>query len=631
MQSMKLRFFTAASGLISGSFRPLSLTLALGLLGLPVQAQAAHAYAQFGEPKYPADFRHFDYANPNAPKGGVLNLSNTGANSSFDKFNPFTLRGRAAPGLLELMFETLTVYSLDERNTQYGLLADDIQVADDFTWVEFRIHPQARFNNGDRVTAEDVKYSFDTLTSAGVSPNFAAYFAEIREARVLDAERIRFSFTRPGRELPFIAGSLPVFSPKWGLQQDGTRIPFDQLRMEPPIASGPYLISKAVGGRDVVYRRRPEYWGNDIPVRRGTLNFGEVSYKLYKDRDTQVSALRAGDYDFFHEFQMRYWCCQYIGKRFDSGELVKIAVPHKNPPAMVGHAVNLRKPQFQDVRVRKALLYALDFEWINQKIFDNYFSRVDSYFANTPLAARGLPSEQELAILEPYRDQLDPAVFGPAVELPKTTPPGSLRKNLVTALELFAEAGWHNRDGVLRNEKGEPFIFEVAAGRGDNMLLDPYYLNLSKLGIQVRRSFSDPATLYSMVKNFDYDFTPFGLRESRMPGAEIWRTFNSADADVPGAGNIIGVKSPVIDALTQKLLDASSQEEQIHTARALDRVLMHGYYVQPWRYLTDHHLIHHKRLRHPPTLPLYYGANEWVIGYWWDGDLAAGDPVARHN
>ena len=609
--------------------RPLSLVLAAGLFCLPLQANAAHAYAQFGEPKYPAGFSHFDYANPDAPKGGALNLSNTGTNSSFDKFNPFTLRGRAAPGLLELMFETLTVYSLDERNTQYGLLADDIRVAEDFTWVEFRINPQARFNNGDAVTADDVKYSFDTLASPSASPNFAAYFSEIRDARVLDATRIRFSFSRAGRELPFVAGSLPVFSPKWGLQADGTRIPFDQLRMDAPISSGPYRISKAVGGRDVSYRHRDDYWGSQLPVRRGTLNFAEVTYKLYKDRDTQVSALRGGDYDFFHEFQMRYWCCQYIGKRFDSGELLKQEFPHHNPPAMVGHAVNLRKPHFQDVRVRKALLYALDFEWVNQKIFDNYFTRVDSYFANTPLAARGLPSAEELAILEPFREQLDPAVFGPAVELPKTTPPGSLRKNLETALALFAEAGWHNRDGVLRNAAGEPFIFEVAAGRGDNMLLDPYYLNLGKLGIQVRRSFSDPATLYSMVKNFDYDFTPFGLRESRMPGAEIWRTFNSADADVPGAGNIIGVKSPVIDALTQKLLDASSQEEQQNTARALDRVLMHGYYVQPWRYLTNHHLIYQKRLRHPQTLPLYYGANEWVIGYWWDGELPPSGALAK--
>jgi microcin C transport system substrate-binding protein len=616
-------------------FRPVIPTFAAALAGvllyLPGTTHAAHAYAQFGEPKYPDGFEHFDYANPAAPKGGVLNLSNTGANSSFDKFNPFSLRGRAAPGLLELMFETLTVYSLDERNTQYGLLAEDIEVAEDFTWVRFRINPKARFANGDPVTASDVKYSFDTLSGPLASPNFVAYFAEIREAVVIDTQTLRFDFTRPGRDLPFVAGSLPVFSPKWGADANGQVPAFDKLRMESPIASGPYAITKAVEGRDVSYTRRADYWGNDIPVRRGTLNFGEVTYKLYKDRDTQVSALRGGNYDFFSEIQMRYWCCQYIGKRFNEGELVKKLFPHQNPPAMVGHTFNTRHERFADPRVREALINALDFEWVNQKIFDNNFGRVYSYFSNTPLAASGLPSEAELALLEPWREQLDPAVFGPMVQLPTTKAPSSLRKNLMRSLELFAEAGWHNRDGVLRNDKGEAFIIEVSGARGDNMLLDPYYLNLRKLGIQVQQKLSDPATNYARLKNFDYDFTPIGLRESRMPGPELWRAFNSKDADVPGSNNIIGVKSPVIDALLLKLLDASSQQELETTARALDRVLMHGHYIQPWRYLTNHHFIYNQRLRYPSQLPLYYGANEWVIGFWWDGDLEQPEKLAQHQ
>ncbi|WP_447594268.1 extracellular solute-binding protein [Aquipseudomonas campi] len=611
-------------------FPVLAAAIGTALLLLPLQAQAAHAYAQFGEPKYPSGFSHFAYANPDAPKGGTLNLSNTGINSSFDKLNPFSLRGRAAPGLLELMFETLTVYSLDERNTQYGLLADDIEVAPDFTWVRFRLDPRARFSNGDPVTAADVKHSFDTLSGPLASPNFAAYFAEIKDVVVLDAQTLRFDFTRPGRDLPFVAGSLPVFSQKWGVQADGTRLTFDKLRMQPPIASGPYVITKAVEGRDVSYARRADYWGTDIPVRRGTLNFGEVTYKLYKDRDTQVSALRGGNYDVFNELQMRYWCCQYIGKRFDDGDLVKKLFPHQNPPAMTGHAFNIRKERFSDPRVREALLNALDFEWINQKIFDNYFERLYSYFSNTTLAAQGLPSEAELALLEPWRDQLPAAVFGPMVKLPNTLPPSSLRNNLVRSLELFAEAGWHNRDGALRNAAGEPFVIEVSGGRGDNMLLDPYYLNLRKLGIQVVQKLSDPTTNYSRMKDFDYDFSPIALRESRMPGPELWRAFNSKDADVPGSNNIIGVKSPAIDALLLKLLDAGSQEELETAAHALDRVLMHGYYIQPWRYLTNHHLIYNQRLRYPAQLPLYYGANEWVIGYWWDGNVEQ-PPAVAHN
>lgn len=590
-----------------------------GLLvwALSVSAQAEHAYAHFGTPKYDKNFTHFDYANPNAPKGGVLNLSNTGTNSSFDKFNPFSLRGRAAPGLLELMFETLTLYSLDERNTQYGLLAEDIKVADDFTSVSFSLNPKARFNNGDPVTAADVKYSFETLTGREASPSFAAYFAEIDHVTVDGPLTVTFVFKRAGRELPFVAGSLPVFSPKWA----GNK-PFNELRLDAPIASGPYQILTANEGRDIRYVRRTDYCGDDIPVRRGTLNFGEVAYKLFKDRDTQVSALRAGHYDAFSEIQMRYWCCQYIGKRFDSGELKKTLFPHHNPPAMVGHGFNLRRELFQDPKVREALLYALDFEWVNQKIFDNSFKRVYSYFSTTEWAATGEPSQEELAILEPLRDQLNPAVFGPLPSLPSTKAPHSLRNNLMHALKLFNDAGWHNTDGVLRNAKGEPFVFSVNTGRGDNMLLDPYYRNLRKLGIEVRPKPADAATLYSQVKDHNFDFTPFGLREDRIPGPEIWRVFNSRDADIPSSGNVLGVKDPVVDLLTEQLLNANNQAQQLHTARALDRVLLHGFYVQPWRYLTDHHIIHHERLRHPEVLPRYYGAIEWMMGYWWDSHAA---------
>ena len=585
----------------------------LAAWALSFSAHAEHAYAQFGAPKYAKDFTHFAYANPNAPKGGVLTLSNTGTNSSFDKFNPFSLRGRAAPGLMELMFETLTIYSLDERNTQYGLLAQDIRVAEDLRSVTFSLNPKARFSNGDPVTAQDVKYSFETLTSPLASPSFSAYFADIANVTVDAPLTVTFSFKRSGRELPFVAGSLPVFSPKWAGNKG-----FDELRLEAPIASGPYQILKANEGRDIRYIRRSDYWGDELPVRRGSLNFKEVAYKLFKDRDTQVSALRAGQYDAFSEIQMRYWCCQYIGQRFDTGELKKTLFPHQNPPAMVGHGFNLRRELFQDPKVRQALLYALDFEWVNQKIFDNSFKRVYSYFSTTELAARGEPSAEELNILEPLRDKLDPAVFGPLPELPNTHAPNSLRNNLMRALELFGQAGWHNTDGVLRNAKGEPFVFTVNTGRGDNLLLDPYYRNLRKLGIEVRPKPADAATLYSQVKDFNFDFTPFGLRESRTPAAEIWRAFNSRDAVIQGSGNTLGVKDPVIDQLTEKLLNASSLEEQIHTARALDRVLLHGFYVQPWRYLTDHHLIHHERLRHPEVLPRYYGAIEWMMGYWWD-------------
>ncbi|MFZ6045412.1 extracellular solute-binding protein [Pseudomonas sp. CR3202] len=593
------------------------LLFAATLLAQP-SATAAHAIAYFGEPKYPADFQHFAYVNPDAPKGGSLAMSLVTTNSSFDKYNPYSLRGTPAPGLIELVFETLTVNGLDELNTQYGLLAEQIQVADDLTSVTFRLNPRARFSNGDPVTANDVLHSYQTLTGEQASPRFKAYFAEIAGVQVLGPLEVRFTFKRAGRDLSFIAGSLPVFSAKWGLQADGTRLGFGELRFEEPIASGPYRIEKGISGRSIVYRRNPDYWAREQPVRRGQFNFDSIVYKLYKDRATQVSALRAGDYDFLSENQMRYWCCQYIGQRFDDGELIKREFVHKNPPAMNGWVLNLRKERFQDRRVREALNYALDFEWINDKIFDGEFKRVDSYFANSELAARGLPSADELKLLEPYRSDLPADVFGPMFEQPTTVPPARLRDNLAKALELFAEAGWHNRGGVLRNAKGEPFVLEVAGTRAQSPFTDPIYLNLSKIGIVVRKKLADAATSRRRMAQFDYDYASLALREARMPGDELWRNFNSADADRPGSENILGLKSPVVDALITHLLEANSQAELQVAARALDRVLIHNHYVIPWRYLDKHYLIYHQRLHAPDTLPLYYGANEWVIGTWWD-------------
>jgi len=605
-------------------FRPLkrlALTHAVWLLawsmGIPSQALAAHAVAQFGSPKYPADFKHFDYAEPNAPHSGKLTLSTTSQNSSFDKFNPFTLRGRAAPGLLELMFETLTVLSLDEPNTQYGLLAQDIEVAPDFGSVIFRLHPKARFSNGDPVTAKDVKYSYEVLTSRKASPRFKSYFSEIEEVAVIDNLTVKFSFKRKGRDLSFVAGSLPVFSSRWSVDAKGAKLEFDKLRLEKPIASGPYLIDQADSGSNIAFKRNPNYWGNDIPVRRGSFNFDVVDYKLYKDRDTQVAALRAREYNFFSEVQMRYWCCQYIGKHFDSGELVKEVLPHNNPPAMNGWVVNLRRERFADPRVRLALNYTLDFEWINDKIFASEFKRVNSYFSGTSSAATGLPSSAELKVLEPYRQQLPAEVFGPMFEQPTNTHPGDIRRNLKKALELFEQAGWTNRDGVLRNAKGEPFVLEVTGSRSQSPYLDPIYRNLALVGIVVNKKLTDAATGRRRMNSFDYDYTSVSLREARMPGAELWRNFNSKDSDVAGSENIAGVKSPVVDELIKKLLNSADQAEFEVTAKALDRVLIHGHYFIPWRYLTKHYLIYNKALQRPKTLPLYYSATEWATQYWW--------------
>ncbi|MGF7151576.1 peptide/nickel transport system substrate-binding protein/microcin C transport system substrate-binding protein [Sphingomonas zeicaulis] len=602
--------------------KPIATILIAGLLlgcWAPV-ARGAHAVAQFGQPKYPAGFTHFDYVNPNAPKGGSVNLSLIDQKNGYDKFNPFSLRGNAAPGLLELVFETLTVNSLDETNTQYGLLADDIALAPDLRSVRFHINPAARFSDGTTVTAADVKYSFDMLRSAQASPRFHSYFAEIRSVRIIDRRTVRFEFARAGRDLSFVAGSLPVFSARWGVGKDGKRTGFGQLGLQQPIASGPYTIDR-YGPLSVVYRRNARYWGARVPSRRGGFNFDRITYKFYKDADAQVAAMRAGDFDFFNETRMRYWCCQFIGRRFDRGDLVKEKVPNHSLAAMSGYVFNLRQKRFQDIRVRRALSLVYDWEWLNEKIFDGQFERQDSLFANSPLAARGLPGPAERALLEPYRNQLPPAVFGPMVLQPRTDTPGGLRANMRLAMHLLAAAGWRNVDGVLRNARGEAFTLEVPGGRG-NVLLDAYYNNLARIGVQIRRRIADPTADRQRLRRFAFDFTPIALRKARDPGPEIWRNFNSADAAVPGSENLAGVRSPAVDALTRKLLDASNPAELRAAAGALDRVVMHNHYVLPWRYLDNHYLIYQRRLKRPQRAPLYFGPYDWLLAAWWDGTAA---------
>ncbi|MDF3116459.1 extracellular solute-binding protein [Burkholderia semiarida] len=581
-------------------------------------AHAAYAIAQYGEPKYPPGFKHFDYVNPDAPKGGTLVLANPNRLTSFDKFNPFTMRGNAAPGI-DMLFESLTTGSSDEPASAYGLLADDIDVAPDRRSVTFHLNPRARFSNGDRVTADDVKFSFDTLKSKQAAPQFGAYFAEIAKAVVVDPATVRFEFRSANRELPLIAGGVPVFSRKWGLRADGSRIPFDQLAFEQPIGSGPYVIERYDNGRTITYRRNPAYWGADLPVRVGTHNFERIVYKLYGDGVARLEAFKAGEYDVLVEYIARNWARRDVGKRFDSGELIKREFRQHNGAGMQGFFMNLRRPLFRDVRVRQALDLAFDFEWLNRQLFYSAYTRLNSYFADTDLQATGTPGEGELKLLEPLRAQLDPAVFGPMVTQPDTNLPGSLRANLLKARALLAQAGWTYRDGALRNAKGEPFAFEILDDAGGAMegIVTAYQRNLAKLGIDVRFRTADYALLQKRLDAFDYDMTTIRLPGVQVPGAEQYSRYASKFADEPGSDNFIGLKSPAVDALLHALGAAQTREELLDATHALDRVLMHGYYAVPQWYSTTHRIAYKRTLAYPRTLPLYYSAEGWVVSTWW--------------
>ncbi|MCA8273029.1 extracellular solute-binding protein [Burkholderia sp. AU30280] len=581
-------------------------------------AHAAYAIAQYGEPKYPPGFKHFDYVNPDAPKGGTLVLANPNRLTSFDKFNPFTMRGNPAPGI-DMLFESLATGSSDEPASAYGLLADDIDIAPDRRSVTFHLNPRARFSNGDRVTADDVKFSFDTLKSKQAAPQFGAYFAEIAKAVVVDPATVRFEFRSANRELPLIAGGVQVFSRKWGLRADGSRIPFDQLAFEQPIGSGPYLIERYDNGRTITYRRNPAYWGADLPVRVGTNNFERIVYKLYGDGVARLEAFKAGEYDVLVEYIARNWTRRDVGKRFDNGELVKREFRQHNGAGMQGFFMNLRRPLFRDVRVRQALDLAFDFEWLNRQLFYSAYTRLNSYFADTDLQATGTPGPGELKLLEPLRAQLDPAVFGPMVTQPDTNPPGSLRANLLKARALLAQAGWTYRDGALRNAKGEPFTFEILDDSGAAMegIVAAYQRNLAKLGIDARFRTADFALLQKRLDAFDYDMTTIRLPGVQVPGAEQYSRYASKFADEPGSDNFIGLKSPAVDALLHSLGTAQTREDLLDATHALDRVLMHGYYAVPQWYSTTHRIAYKRTLAYPQTLPLYYSAEGWVVSTWW--------------
>lgn len=592
-------------------------------------AYGAQGIAQYGKPKYADGFNHFDYVNPNAPRGGTLTLPNPDRRTSFDKFNPFTLRGVAAPGVAQLMFESLAVGSADEVSSAYGLIAEDIQVASDKMSVVFRIRPEAKFSDGSAILASDVKYSFDTLMSSLANPQFKTVYADVKQAVVVSDRVIRFDFKNRNPELPVMVGTLPIFSRNWGKKPDGTLTPFDKLTFELPLASGPYVIESYKAGKTMIFKRNPNYWadqgGKTVNVRVGFYNFDRVVYKLYSDDAVRLEAFKAGEFDALVEYRAKNWAKSYVGPRFNDGTLEKKAFLNHNGAGMQGFAMNVRRPIFQDPRVRQALGYALDFEWLNRQLFFEQYSRINSYFTNSDLSANfdgpRKPTEAELKLLKPLKVQypkwVPDAVFGPMPAAPSTVPPDSLRQNLRKARDLLAQAGWQYRDGALRNMQGEPFRFEmVEDGPFFLRVLSSYIRNLEKLGIQVDIRTSDFALHQKRMDEYDFDMTTIRFPDSQSPGNELWDRFGSQAAKEKGSDNVIGVQSPVVDALVDAVVKAQTREELRAATRALDRVLWNSYYVIPQWYNPTHRIAYRKEMRYPEP-PLYYTAESWILLNWW--------------
>ncbi|HXD39379.1 MAG TPA: extracellular solute-binding protein [Ramlibacter sp.] len=584
-----------------------------------VPCWAAHGYALWDDLKYPAGFAAFDYVNVQAPKGGELRLVSNQRYSTFDKYNPFTIKGAPPAYLATLMFDSLLSASMDETASGYGLLAQDVEVAGDRLSATFRLRPEARFHNGGPVEAADVKHSYDTLIGPYVSPSFKTLLEDVAGCDVIDARTVRFRFKKPNRELPLTVGGLPIFSRAWGME-NGKAKPFDQVVMDIPIGSGPYKIGPVRFGKDITYVRDPNYWARDLNVKRGNHNFERITVKIYKDNTARLEALKAAEFDLMSFYSAGDWARRVNGKRFDTGELVKHAFPHKQPAGFQSFVLNSRRPFLSDPRVREALDWALDFEWMDRQMFYRGYPRVRDLFGNTDCAASGLPSAEEVALLEPWRAKVPPAVFGPMYEPPTTEGPGhSLRDNLRRAQALLKQAGWEYRDGALRNAKGEAFVLEYLDSKeGGVRTLSPWIRNLEKLGIELRFAPVDFALYQQRLDKFEFDVTTINFQGTHNPGQQLADIFGSKAADTENSGNYMGVKSPAVDALVTAVVAARSKAELLPACRALDRVIMHSHYLIPQWTLTSHRLAYNAhRLAFKDPMPPYAGAEEWVMFTWW--------------
>ncbi len=589
---------------------------ALALCSLP--AWGAHGYALWGQLKYPANFAQFDYVNASAPKGGELRLVSNSRASTFDKYNPFTIKGSAPAYLAQLMFDTLLAGPLDETAAGYGLLAEDIEVAPDGLSATFRLRPEARFHHGKPVLAQDVKYSYDTLVGAHTSPGYKTMLMDVAGVDVIDDHTVRYRFHKPNRELPLTVGGLPVFSRDWGVE-NGKAKSFDQVVVDEPLGSGPYKIGPVRFGKDITYVRDPNYWARDLNVRRGTANFERITVKIYKDATARLEALKAGEFDLMRFFSAGDWARRVNGKKFNAGELVKGEFAHKLPSGFQSYVLNTRRPLLQDVRVREALGLAVDFEWMNRQMFYGAYQRVNGLFGNTACETHGLPSPEELALMAPWRKQLPAAAFGAMAAPPSTDPPSSLRANLRRAQQLLHDAGWRVQDGQLRNAAGQALVLEyMDSNDGGVRTVAPWMRNLEKLGVTLRFRSVDFALYQQRLQNFDFDITSIAYGGTNNPGQEFADLFGSQAADTEDSGNFAGVKNPAVDAFVTALTSAKSEAQLLPACRALDRAIAHGHYLIPQWTAPTHRMVYDAwRLERPATVPPYSPGETWVIDTWW--------------
>ncbi len=570
----------------------------------------AHGIAMHGEPRYAADFTHLDYANPEAPRGGMLVQAAVG---TFDSLNPFIVLGRTAAGVRGYHFASLMARSWDEPFSLYGYVAQSIETPADRSWVAFRLNPDARFHDGTPITVDDVIFSMEALREHGI-PGFRRNYARIASVERIGEDGVRFRFNdEADRETPLIIALMPILSRAYYSAH-----PVDQTTLEIPLGAGPYRITTVDPGRSITYARVEDWWADDLPMFRGLYNFDTLRFDYYRDASISLEAFKSGEYNFRREDNAERWASAYDFPAVASGEVTLLEMPHRRPDGMRAFVFNTRRPHFADPRVRRALAYAFDFEWINRSFLHEQYSRTDSLFVNSELAAQGVPEGDELVLLEPFRGQVPEALFTEPYALPTTDGSGNARANLRIARDMLQEAGWSVEDGVLTEEAtGQAFSFEILLrDAADERIALAFADNLRRLGIQATVRTVDIAQYGARTDTYDFDMIVHHWRVTLSPGAEQNLYWGSTSATIEGTRNYAGVEDPVVDALIGALEDARDRDALVAAARALDRVLLWGHYVVPLYHNTTDRIAFWGDLRWVEDADPLYGL---VVESFWQG------------